>query len=200
MICSLRKAISLFLLVIAFGICILNFNPTAALAEDETITVQLGASAADSLIFNSPPGGGTVLPQGRCFNTSSANPLQMIGVVSRQVWTGNIPIGQDQALIKDKFSVPNNVGLAIPVMQGWAVGYGQAAKQFTWRKLHPRGVDHHLGLAYVDAKVTGYSGQTVTVETRIQLADENGDDPWVGAARYDVLLFKQGACDPKFSS
>jgi len=198
-----KKAIGAFLIFIVFVCFSLCFNIEIASANNSTHGVDSGASASNELIektTDSPIPSSKVLPQGRCLNASPSSPLQMIGVISRQVRTGNIQRGQTQAIVTDTFTVPNEVGFAIPVMEGWGIGYGEADSTFLWRNLQPRGEDHHLGFGYIDLRVDSYAKTQVTVMARIQLADDDGDDPWVGYARYNVLLFKTGACNQSQSS
>jgi hypothetical protein len=127
-------------------------------------------------------------------------PFVVLGVASRATSTLSRPNGETFLQTVRLLDVPAGTEVIVPTVTGWDLGYGSTAPadlsgQTTPEStFHWNATDHHLGFARIDVSVVdidalapGATTQTATLRIGAQLADGNGDDPWWGVIRYQLI-------------
>jgi hypothetical protein len=128
-------------------------------------------------------------------------PFVVLGVASRATSTLSRPNGNTFVQTVRLLDVPAGTEVIVPTITGWDLGYGSTTPADLSGQTTPESTfdwnpaDHHLGLARIDISVTdidapapGATSQSATLRIGAQLADVNGDDPWWGVIRYQLIF------------
>jgi hypothetical protein len=128
-------------------------------------------------------------------------PFVVLGVADKATGTLNRPNGANDFIETVHVDAPLGTTVIVPVLRGWELGYGSTSpanltqqplpeSTFTWSS-----ADHHFGIGNVnvavidiDAAAPGATTQSATVQVAARLNDDNGDDPWWGVIRYELIF------------
>lgn len=128
-------------------------------------------------------------------------PFVILGVADKATGTMNRPDGRTTFIETVRVDAPVGTEVIVPVLRGWELGYGSTTpaditqqplpeSTFTWNA-----ADHHLGMGNVNIAVTdinaaapGATTQSATIQIAARLNDDNGDDPWWGVVRYELIF------------
>jgi len=121
----------------------------------------------------------------------------ILGIANQATSTRSRPGGTGEFLETIAVDVPAETVMIVPALRGWDLGYGSTDPEdlspggtaFSWRP-----ADHHLGMASVNVTVIdigslvpGATTRRASIEVSARLTDVNGDDPWWGVIRYQLL-------------